>query len=260
MASENMNASEYIKHHLGHMTWGDKETFWAIHVDTMFFSILLGAVFLFIFIRAARRVTTGVPTGMQNLVEIMVEFVDQQVKDSFHGRSKVIAPLALTLFVWIFLMNALKLLPYDLLPRIAQIVSGNPDIYLRINPTSDVNATLGMSIAVFFLIIFYSIYIKGIGGFSKEMFLKPFGVWFLPFNFVLKVVEEIAKPVSLALRLFGNMYAGGLIFTLIALLPWWIQWTLGLSWSLFKLLIITLQAFIFMVLTIVYLSMAHEDH
>jgi F-type H+-transporting ATPase subunit a len=255
-----MTASEYIKHHLGHMTLGEKGSFWSIHLDTMFFSILLGAVFLFIFYRAAKRVTTGVPTGMQNFVEIMVEFVDQQVKDSFHGRSRVIAPLALTLFVWIFLMNIVKLLPYDLLPRVAQIVSGNPDIYLRINPTSDVNATLGMSIAVFFLIIFYSIYIKGAGGFAKEMFLKPFGVWFLPFNFVLKVVEEIAKPVSLALRLFGNMYAGGLIFTLIALLPWWIQWTLGLSWSLFKLLIITLQAFIFMVLTIVYLSMAHEDH
>lgn len=257
MASENMTASEYIKHHLGHLTLGDKDTFWAIHLDTMFFSILLGSVFLFIFIRAARRISTGVPGGLQNFVEILVEFVDQQVKDSFHGRSKVIAPLALTLFVWIFLMNIVKLLPYDLFPYLAQLVGIE---YLRINPTSDVNATLGMSIAVFILIIFYSIYIKGAGGFAKEMFLKPFGVWFLPFNFVLKVVEEIAKPVSLALRLFGNMYAGGLIFTLIALLPWWIQWTLGLSWSLFKLLIITLQAFIFMVLTIVYLSMAHEEH
>jgi F-type H+-transporting ATPase subunit a len=257
MASENMTASEYIKHHLGHLTLGDKDTFWAIHVDTMFFSILLGAVFLFIFYRAAKRATTGVPGGMQNLVEILVEFVDQQVKDSFHGRSKVIAPLALTLFVWIFLMNIVKLLPYDLFPYLAQLAGIE---YLRINPTSDVNATLGMSISVFILIIFYSIYIKGAGGFAKEMFLKPFGVWFLPFNFVLKVVEEIAKPVSLALRLFGNMYAGGLIFTLIALLPWWIQWTLGLSWSLFKMLIILLQAFIFMVLTVVYLSMAHEEH
>ncbi|ACL74378.1 F0F1 ATP synthase subunit A [Thioalkalivibrio sulfidiphilus] len=257
MAAEYANASEYIKHHLGHLTLGDKETFWAIHVDTMFFSILLGAVFLFIFIRAARRMTAGVPGGLQNFVEILVEFVDQQVKDSFHGRSKVIAPLALTLFVWIFLMNIVKLLPYDLLPYLGYMLGLE---YLRINPTSDVNATLGMSIAVFFLIIFYSFYIKGVTGFSKEIFLKPFGIWFLPFNFVLKVVEEIAKPVSLALRLFGNMYAGGLIFTLIALLPWWIQWTLGLSWSLFKLLIITLQAFIFMVLTIVYLSMAHEDH
>jgi F-type H+-transporting ATPase subunit a len=257
MASENLTASEYIKHHLGHLTLGEQGSFWSIHVDTMFFSILLGAVFLFIFIRAARNVTTGVPGGMQNFVEILVEFVDQQVRDSFHGRSRVIAPLALTLFVWIFLMNIVKLLPYDLLPYAAHLIGIE---YLRINPTSDVNATLGMSIAVFFLIIFYSVYIKGIGGFSREMFLKPFGVWFLPANFVLKVVEEIAKPVSLALRLFGNMYAGGLIFTLIALLPWWIQWTLGLSWSLFKLLIITLQAFIFMVLTIVYLSMAHEDH
>ncbi|OOG27876.1 F0F1 ATP synthase subunit A [Thioalkalivibrio denitrificans] len=257
MAVEYENASEYIKHHLGHLTLGEKGSFWSIHVDTMFFSILLGSIFLFIFISAARRVTSGVPGGLQNFVEILVGFVDQQVKDSFHGRSKLIAPLALTLFVWIFLMNIVKLLPYDLFPYVAHFIGLE---YLRINPTSDVNATLGMSIAVFFLIIFYSVYIKGAGGFSKEMFLKPFGVWFLPFNFVLKVVEEIAKPVSLALRLFGNMYAGGLIFTLIALLPWWIQWTLGLPWSLFKLLIITLQAFIFMVLTIVYLSMAHEDH
>jgi F-type H+-transporting ATPase subunit a len=257
MATEYASAGDYIKHHLGHLTVGEYGSFWSIHADTMFFSIALGGLFLFLFIKAARSMTSGVPGGLQNFVEILVEFVDQQVKDSFHGKSKLIAPLALTLFVWIFLMNLLKLLPYDLLPYLGQMIGLD---YLRINPTSDVNATFGMSIAVFMLIIFYSIKIKGPGGFAKEMLFHPFGKWLLPFNLVLKVVEEIAKPISLALRLFGNMYAGGLIFTLIALLPWWIQWTLGLSWSLFKLLIITLQAFIFMVLTIVYLSMAHEDH
>ncbi|WP_006788307.1 F0F1 ATP synthase subunit A [Thiorhodospira sibirica] len=255
MAAENLTAGEYIKHHLGHWTVG--EGFWAIHVDTMLFSLLLGGLFLFLFIRAASKVTVGVPGGLQNFTEILVEFVDKQVKDSFHGRSALIAPLALTLFVWIFLMNIVKLLPYDLFPYLAHAIGVE---YLRINPTSDINATFGMSLAVFFLIIFYSIKIKGAVGFSKELLLQPFGKWFIPFNFILKVVEEIAKPVSLSLRLFGNMYAGGLIFTLIALLPWWIQWSLGLPWSLFKLLIITLQAFIFMVLTIVYLSMAHEDH
>lgn len=257
MSMEYESAGDYIKHHLGHLTLGNPGSFWSIHVDTMFFSLLMGGVFLLLFIMAARRVTTGVPGGLQNFVEIIVGFVDQQVKDSFHGRSNVIAPLALTLFVWIWLMNVLKLLPYDLLPWLAHSVGID---YLRINPTSDINATFGMSIAVFALIIFYSIKIKGGVGFAKEMLLHPFGKWLMPFNLVLKVVEEIAKPVSLSLRLFGNMYAGGLIFTLIALLPWYIQWSLGLPWSLFKLLIITLQAFIFMVLTIVYLSMAHEDH
>ncbi|SEP96287.1 F-type H+-transporting ATPase subunit a [Ectothiorhodospira magna] len=257
MSLEYESAGDYIKHHLGHLTLGNPDTFWAIHVDTMFFSLLAGGVFLFLFMQVAKSVTTGVPGGLQNFVEIIVGFVDQQVKDTFHGRSDLIAPLALTLFVWIFLMSIVKLLPYDLFPYIAHLIGLD---YMRINPTSDINATFGMSIAVFFLIIFYSIKIKGGAGFAKEMMFHPFGKWLLPFNLVLKVVEEVAKPVSLSLRLFGNMYAGGLIFSLIALLPWYIQWTLGLSWSLFKLLIITLQAFIFMVLTIVYLSMAHEDH
>jgi F-type H+-transporting ATPase subunit a len=254
MAAE-LTPTEYIIHHLTNLRAG--EGFWAVHIDTLFFAMLLGGVFAYTFYRAAQRATVGVPGKLQNFVELMVEFVDQQVKDSFHGRSKLIAPLALTLFVWIFLMNIVKLLPYDLLPYIAHAVGIE---YLRINPTSDVNATFGMSLAVFFLIIFYSIKIKGGIGFAKELLFQPFGKWFMPVNFVLKVVEELAKPISLALRLFGNMYAGGLIFTLIALLPWWIQFTLGVPWSLFKLLIITLQAFIFMVLSIVYLSMAHEDH
>lgn len=257
MAAENPTPTEYITHHLGHLTIGEDGSFWSLHVDTMVFSLLMGGLFLWLFWRGAQQATDGVPGGFQNVIETLIEFVDQQVKDTFHGRSELIAPLALTVFVWVFLMNLLKLLPYDALPYLAQITGLE---YLRINPTSDVNATFGMSIGVFILILYYSFKIKGVSGFSKEMLFQPFGPWLLPFNFILKFVEEIAKPVSLSLRLFGNMYAGGLIFTLIALLPWWIAWTLGLGWSLFKLLIITLQAFIFMVLTIVYLSMAHEDH
>lgn len=257
MSTEYASAGDYIKHHLGHLTLGNPDSFWALHLDTMFFSLATGGLFLYLFYKVAQTATTGVPGRLQNAVEMIVGFVDQQVKDSFHGRSNLIAPLALTLFVWIFIMNSLKLLPYDLIPYLAQFVGLDS---MRINPTSDINATFGMSLAVFFLIIYYSFKVKGGVGFAKEMLLQPFGKWFMPFNLILKVVEEIARPVSLSLRLFGNMYAGGLIFTLIALLPWYLQWTLGLPWSLFKLLIITLQAFIFMVLTIVYLSLAHEDH
>ncbi|MBA2410587.1 MAG: F0F1 ATP synthase subunit A [Gammaproteobacteria bacterium] len=255
MATEVQSPGAYIEHHLTHLTVGDG--IWGINVDTMFFSISLGVFFLFLFTKAAASVTTGVPDKLQATVEILVEFVDQQVKDSFHGKSALIAPLALTLFVWILLMNSFKLLPYDLFPLLGQVAGLE---HLRINPTSDVNATLGMALGVFILVIFYSIKIKGPGGFSKELLLEPFGIWFMPFNLILKVVEELARPISLSLRLFGNMYAGGLIFTLIAVLPWWMQWTLGVPWSLFELLIVVLQAFIFMMLTVVYLSLAHEQH
>lgn len=257
-------ASEYIGHHLTSLTQynlfkiGAKpEGFWTFHLDTLFFSTVLGLIFLGVFYRAARRATSGVPSGWQNFCEILVEFTDQQVKDSFHGRSELIAPLALTIFCWVFLFNFMDLLPVDLFPKIAGLL-GIP--YLRIVPSTDLNATFGMSMSVFFLIIFYSLKIKGLGGFAKEIGFQPFGWKLLPANLILKVVEEIAKPVSLALRLFGNIYAGELIFILIALLPWYLQWILGLPWGIFHLLIITLQAFIFMVLTIVYLSMAHEDH
>ena len=220
------------------------------------------------------------PGRWQNFVEIMVEFVDTQVKDSFHGSSKLIAPLALTIFCWIFLMNFMDLVPVDLLPEVGVIMGIE---YMKVVPTTDLNITFGMSISVFLLMIFYSIKIKGVGGFAKELFFHPFGKWMLPFNFLLKLVEEIAKPVSLALRLFGNLYAGELIFILIALFTLSagghtltetamnlfssdtiayliIQVILGLIWALFHILIITLQAFIFMMLTIVYLSMAHEEH
>ncbi len=248
------NASEYIIHHLTNLTAG--EGFWTFHLDTLFFSFTLGAFALFLFRIAAKNATSGVPGKLQNFVELLIDFVDTQVKDSFHGRSELIAPLALTIFVWVFLMNFMDLIPVDLLP----LVAGWGGVHnLRVVPTTDLNLTFAMSITVFLLMIFYSIKIKGAVGFAKELLFHPFGKWMLPVNLLLKVVEEFAKPISLALRLFGNLYAGELIFILIALLPWWAQFTLGLPWAIFHILVITLQAFIFMMLTIVYLSMAHED-
>lgn len=249
------SATEYIVHHLTNLKVG--QGFWTFHLDTLFFSIGLGSLILIVFYVAARGATAAVPGPLQNFVEMLVEFVDQQVKDSFHGRSRLIAPLALSIFVWVFLMNAMDLMPVDLLPRVASWM----DVpYLKVVPTTDMNLTFAMSISVFCLIIFYSVKVKGPVMFAKELMFSPFGKWLLPFNLLLKLVEEIAKPISLALRLFGNLYAGELIFILIALLPWWIQWTLGGIWAIFHLLIITLQAFIFMMLTIVYLSLAHEEH
>ena len=272
------NATEYIVHHLTNLHAG--EGFWNLHLDSLFYAVVLGLAFAGSFWFAARKATSGVPGGWQNFVEMMVEFVDTQVKDSFHGSSKLIAPLALTIFCWIFLMNFMDLIPVDLLPAMAAAAGIE---YMKVVPTTDLNITLGMSITVFLLMIFYSIKIKGVGGFARELFLHPFGKWLMPFNFLLKLVEELAKPVSLALRLFGNLYAGELIFILIALFtlsagghslteslvnlasPGTIaalvtQVVLGLAWAIFHILIITLQAFIFMMLTIVYLSMAHEEH
>jgi len=259
MASEAHEAGSstgYIVHHLTPLHTG--EGFWTFHLDTLFFSFFLGAVFLLAFRKAAEKATAGVPGGLQNFVEMMVEFVDTQVKDSFHGRSALIAPLALTIFCWVFLMNTMDLLPVDLLPGIGELIGLK---YLRVVPSADLNATFAMSISVFFLILFYNVKIKGVTGFGKELLFHPFNHWALiPFNLLLNVVEYLAKPISLGLRLFGNMYAGEMIFLLIALLPWYVQPLLSFPWAVFHILIITLQAFIFMVLTVVYLSLAHEDH
>jgi F-type H+-transporting ATPase subunit a len=274
MSSETLTSTEYIKHHLQNLTFGQlpdgswgvahsaaeaKEMgFWAINVDTLGISLLLGLVFLFFFSKAAKQATTGIPGGLQNFVEWVVEFIDSSVRGSFAGgKNDLVAPLALTIFVWIFLMNLMDLLPIDYLPFVAHAL-GVP--YLKVVPSTDPNATFGMSFAVFFLVIFYSIKIKGVGGFVGELTLQPFGKWGLPANLFLEGVNLISKPVSLALRLFGNMYAGEMIFILIALLPFWVQWTLSLPWAIFHILIITLQAFIFMTLTIVYLDMAHQEH
>jgi F-type H+-transporting ATPase subunit a len=254
MASEG-GATGYIVHHLTPLSVG--EGFWTVHLDTLFFSAVLGALFVWFFKTAADKATSGVPGMMQNFVEMLVEFVDTQVKDSFHGHSKLIAPLGLTIFCWVFLWNFMDLFPVDLLPLVGQVMGIE---YLRIVPSTDLNATFALSISVFMLIIFYSIKVKGVLGFAKELTCTPFGPWLMPFNLLLKLVEELAKPISLGLRLFGNLYAGELIFILIALLPPLLQPLLSFPWAIFHILIITLQAFIFMVLTIVYLSLAHEDH
>jgi len=279
MSAEAHTSTEYIKHHLQNLTygqhadgtWGIAHTaqeakdmgFMAINLDTMGFSILLGVFFLFFFRKVAKSAAIGVPTGLQNFVEWVVEFVDSSVKGSFTARNPMVAPLALTIFVWIFLMNLMDLLPIDWLPGVAGAL-GLP--FMKVVASTDPNATFGMSLTVFALVIYYSIKMKGLGGFVGELTLQPFGKWGMPANLLLEGVNLIAKPVSLALRLFGNMYAGEMIFILIAIMfsggavlaltGGVLQW----AWAVFHILIITLQAFIFMTLTIVYLDMAHQEH
>jgi len=255
VVKEELTVTSYINHHLTNLHWG--KGFLTINLDTLIISWILGLLFIWLFYKAARSATAGVPGGIQNVIEVMIDFVNQQVKDTYHGKSELVAPLALTIFVWIFLMNMMDLIPVDLLPHLASFIGIH---HLRVVPTTDPNLTLGMSISVFLLTIYYSLKVKKPGGLAHEMFCSPFGPWFFPFNLLLRLVDEFAKPVSLGLRLFGNLYAGELIFILIALLPWWIQWPLGWVWAVFHVLIIVLQAFIFMMLSIVYISQAHESH
>jgi F-type H+-transporting ATPase subunit a len=215
--------------------------------------------------------TVETPRGMQNFIESIIEFIDENVRGSFNGKNPLVAPLALTVFIWITLMNTMDLVPVDWLPSLAQYIGATffgadpHHVYFKVVPTTDPNATFGMSIGVFILMVYYSIKNKGIGGFTAELTLHPFEsknpimkVLLIPANFFLEFVSLIAKPVSHSLRLFGNMYAGEMIFILIALLPFWIQWTLSLPWAIFHILIVLLQAFIFMTLVIVYMDMAHD--
>lgn len=233
--------------------------FWTVHLDSLFFSVLTGLAFLWLFRKAAKQATSGVPSKLQCFVEIMVEFVDSNVKETFHGRNPLIAPLALTIFCWILLMNIMDLVPIDFLPYAASSL-GIP--YLKVVPSADVNITMAMALGVFALMIYYSIKVKGLGGFAKELALHPFNhPVMIPFNLLLEVVSLLAKPLSLGMRLFGNMFAGEVVFILIAaLMPWWAQWLGSLPWAIFHILVITIQAFVFMMLTIVYLSQAHEDN
>lgn len=249
--------TEYVQHHLQHLAVG--EGIWTLHIDTLVFSWLTGLIFLGIFTLAARRVTPGVPSGLQNFVEMVLDFIDNSVKGAFHGPRGFIAPLALTIFAWVLLWNLMDLIPVDLLPNIGALFGVH---YLRVVPSADMNATFALSLTVLVLIIVYSIKGKGWGGFGKELLFHPFGknLLLVPFNLLLNVVELAAKPVSLALRLFGNLYAAEIIFILIALLPFWAQPLPGAAWAIFHILVIPLQAFIFMTLTIVYLSLAYEQH
>ena len=270
------SGTEYVSHHLGFLTygkidghWGFAHTpeeatqmgFWAINVDTMLISLILGVLFMGFYYAVSRKVTSGVPGGVQNVVEMIVEFVIESVDGAFHAKNKFVAPLALTTFSWIFLMNAMDLVPVDWIPLFAQTVAGDSHLYFKAVPTTDINITLGFATAVFLMVIYYSLKIKGPLGFANDFLMHPFPKWYLaPLNLLLELPGFFAKPVSLALRLYGNMFAGEVIFLVIALLGWY-QLPLHFAWAVFHILVITLQAYLFMMLTIVYLNQAHQvDH
>ena len=270
------SGTEYVSHHLGFLTygkidghWGFAHTpeeatqmgFWAINVDTMLISLILGVLFMGFYYAVSRKVTSGVPGGVQNFVEMIVEFVIESVDGAFHAKNKFVAPLALTTFSWIFLMNAMDLVPVDWIPLFAQTVAGDSHLYFKAVPTTDINITLGFATAVFLMVIYYSLKIKGPLGFANDFLMHPFPKWYLaPLNLLLELPGFFAKPVSLALRLYGNMFAGEVIFLVIALLGWY-QLPLHFAWAVFHILVITVQAYLFMMLTIVYLNQAHQvDH
>ena len=286
MASDSLTATGYIKHHLQNLTYGQHPDgtwgiahgatearemgFWAIHLDTMFWSVVLGALFLWLFTKAARKATADTPSGWLNFVEWIIDFIDENVRGSFSGKNDLIAPLSLTLFVWILLMNLMDLVPVDWIPQIAHLMGIE---YMKVVPTTDPNATFGMALGVFLLTLYYSIKIKGPKGFAAELTMQPFEasnpilkIILCPINFFLEFISLVAKPISLSLRLFGNLFAGEMIFILIALLFSGglafavVGGVLQVGWAIFHILIVLLQAFIFMTLTIVYLEMAHSHH
>ncbi|UVW28813.1 F0F1 ATP synthase subunit A [Massilia sp. H6] len=264
-------ASEYIKHHLGHLSNRYQDgpvDFSVIHYDTLFWSIAMGVLGCMIMWMAARRATSGVPGRFQAAVEMLVEMVEDQSKSIVHGDRSFIAPAALTVFVWVALMNSLDFLPVDMFSYLFSL-AGVENIfpYHRVVPTADLNGTIGISLGVLILMLYYGIKVKGLGGFIHELFAAPFGIWMAPFNLLLNIIEYAAKMVSLGMRLFGNMFAGELLFLLIALLGSTAtifgfvgQVIAGSIWAIFHILIVFLQAFIFMMLTLVYLGQAHEGH
>lgn len=264
--------TEYIQHHL-HFLKSSGEGFWVFHLDTFWFALILGFVFVGVFGFVARRATSGVPGRLQGFVEMIVGMVDDQVKNTFHGKSKLVAPMALTVFVWVVLMNAMDFLPVDLIPMIAQYIGYTAfgmdphHVYMRSVATADINQTAAMSIAVIICTVGLGIGAKGVGGFVKEYFTAPFHAesWWMillliPVNGLMQTIELGSKVVSLALRLYGNMFAGELVFMLIAMMPFYVQWLAGAPWAIFHILIVVLQAYIFMMLTIVYSSLAVESH
>lgn len=286
MASDSLTTTGYIKHHLQNLaygqhpdgTWGLAHSaaearemgFWAIHLDTMFWSVALGALFVWSFGKAARKATADTTSGWLNFVEWVIDFIDDNVRGSFSGKNDLIAPLSLTLFVWILMMNLMDLVPVDWIPQIAHLMGIE---YMKVVPTTDPNATFGMALGVFLLTLYYSIKVKGPMGFAAELTMQPFQatnpilkIILMPINFFLEFVSLVAKPISLSLRLFGNLFAGEMIFILIALLFSGglafalVGGVLQLGWAIFHILIVLLQAFIFMTLTIVYLEMAHSHH
>ncbi|HED14540.1 MAG TPA: F0F1 ATP synthase subunit A [Gammaproteobacteria bacterium] len=286
-AAGTMTSTEFIRHHLTFLTYGQQPDgswglahnaaeakamgFWAVHVDTLFWTVVLALICYAVLRSVAKNVSSGTPAKLQNFVEWNVDFINENVRSSFSGKNDLVAPLALTLFLWIFMMNLMDLLPVDLLPWL--IEGSELAEFQRVVPTADPNLTFALALDVFALMLFYSIKIKGVSGYASELTLQPFQsknlvlkLIFIPINLILELVSLVAKPISHSLRLFGNMYAGEMIFILIALM-YTTNPVLGLLggglqfiWALFHILIITLQAFIFMVLTIVYLDMAHSHH
>lgn len=271
-------ATDYVSHHLGFLTFGRthegtwgfahsveeaKEMgFWSINVDSMMWSLLLGVLFVGLFRFVIRNATIEAPKAksLQNVLEALVEFVDTSVKSAFYAKNPLIAPLALTIFCWIFLMNLMDLIPVDALPLAAQLIAGDRHMFFKVVPTTDINITLGFSLSVFILMIYYSLKIKGVGGFLSEFTMHPFPKWYLaPLNIVLELPGFLAKPASLALRLYGNFFAGEVIFLVIALVGYG-QLPLHFGWAVFHILVVTLQAYLFMMLTIVYLNQAHTEH
>ena len=279
------DSSGYILHHLTNlkldlhtMSINPEATgFWVLHLDSVIFSVVLAFIFVLMFRLAARKATSGVPGRWQNFIELCIEFVDRQVKDAFHHQSKFVAPMALLVGFWVFLMNFMDMLPVDLLPLVAGGVGVD---HLRTVPSTDPNVALGMSLTVFLIAFGYSFVKKGIGGVGSEFLFHPFSadniivkILLMPINFLLKTVEELAKPLSLGLRLFGNMYAGEMIFILLACftlnysatslgsnLSLIAQILLATGWTIFHILIISLQAYIFMTLTTVYMAMSADHH
>ncbi|MFN7122881.1 MAG: F0F1 ATP synthase subunit A [Hydrogenophaga sp.] len=289
MATEGsaLTPGEYIRHHLVHLTNKKQASivdFSVINIDSVIVSSLLGILICFVLWMAARKSTAGVPGRFQAAVEMLVEMVDSQAKAVIHNAHsrKLVAPLALTVFVWIFVMNFMDMLPVDMLPSIWHVAGpamGYPD-YLRVVPTADLSTTLGLSVSVLLMCLFYNIKIKGIGGWTHELVTAPFGtsknpIWAVLLglvNFLMQMIEFVAKTVSHGMRLFGNMFAGELVFMLIALLGGFASLSLGgglffvghviagTVWTLFHILVITLQAFIFMMLALIYLGQAHDAH
>jgi F-type H+-transporting ATPase subunit a len=274
-AQEYASGGDYIVHHLGFLTYGKTEDghlglahsaeeatsmgFWSVHVDTMLMSFVTGLIFLGLFYSVSRKATSGVPSGLQNAVEFVIEMVQSSIKNSFHGRCAYLGPLALTIFCWIFLMNLMDLVPVDWIPLGAQAIANDSHLFFKAVPTTDINITLGFALSVFILIIYYSVKVKGLGGFLGEFAFQPFGKWAIPLNIILELPGFLAKPVSLALRLYGNLFAGEVIFLVIGLLGTY-QLPLYLPWAIFHILIIVLQAYLFMILTIVYINQAHNTH
>lgn len=267
------NAAEYIVHHLKHLSTVPQKfivDFSVFNLDTLFWSLTMGLLTLLILGVAARRATSGVPTRFQAFIEMIVEMVEEQSKSIVHGDRAFIAPLALTVFLWVVLMNSLDFLPVDLPHKVLVLIGLDHVIHNhRIVPTADLNGTLGMSLGVLLLMLYYGIKVKGVGGFAHELVTAPFGdkIWLAPFNVLINLIEYAAKFISLGMRLFGNMYAGELIFMLIALMGattipalWGVHFLAGLAWAIFHILIVILQAFIFMMLTLVYIGQAHEGH